>query len=749
MYMATLTAQQVWTTAPGIDYLQLQSKGGGGGIVGGIDATGAGYGSLSGSGGGGVTSLNTLTGAVVLSAGVNITLTPAGNTITISSAGGGAVSSVFGRSGAVVAANNDYSFSQISGTLTTAQEPATTVNSIVNDTNVTGSIAAQALTLGWTGTLSKARSLATVVYTDQINTYGTFLQDFTSSTLKVPNSAALAPTVNALIAYDTTANRFNGGLNGANVIFPWFITGTPVNGQAAVWSSGNGLLSSAAILTNPMTTLGDIIDGGAAGVPTRLAGPTTPNGVPQILTSTPSGGVAAAPVWQLSGVTPNPQTGTTYTYVATDRAGYTTFSNAAAVAVTLPQAGSAGFASNFVNISCNIGAGTATITPTTSTISYSNGSTYTSGAANLPLTTGQCAWIYSDNTNYFAIVRSGGGAGSSALSAITLATASNTIANGNNPQTWNWAQTTDAQDGMSFGETSAATNGTLTNGLANQAVVSISTASASTSTPLEVAQGSVTGTVAFPALQIETTWNNASLVGEGLIFNATDTASNAASLLFDFRKGNTTQIKGDKSGNLTTLTSLQVTASAPGVTAGTAGAWAATEGTAFTNVAGTAGIYPDSTAHELKVATNGASTFGQLVRSQPSPISLTGQVAAITTATLCAAAAGACNVAGMYRATFYLDSSVTCATPGPAAVAVSITFTDEVGTKSAQTVPLDVTGATSLSGTLPLGNTTGNATGTTSFWSTGASAIQYATTYTACTTGTGTYSIRAAVERLF
>lgn len=46
------------------------------------------HGGGSGSGGG-VTSLNTLTGDVVLAAGSNITLTPAGNTITIAATGGG------------------------------------------------------------------------------------------------------------------------------------------------------------------------------------------------------------------------------------------------------------------------------------------------------------------------------------------------------------------------------------------------------------------------------------------------------------------------------------------------------------------------------------------------------------------------------------------------------------------------------------------------------------------------------------
>jgi hypothetical protein len=111
------------------------------------------------------------------------------------------------------------------------------------------------------------------------------------------------------------------------------------------------------------------------------------------------------------GIGINPQTGTTYTIAATDRVGYVTWSNASPIAVTLPQAGTTGFATNFAFVGCTIGAGTATITPTISTISYTNGSTYTSAAANLPLATGQCAWVYSDNTNYFAIVRTSGATG--------------------------------------------------------------------------------------------------------------------------------------------------------------------------------------------------------------------------------------------------------------------------------------------------------------------------------------------------
>jgi hypothetical protein len=143
--------------------------------------------------------------------------------------------------------------------------------------------------------------------------------------------------------------------------------------------------------------------------------PIAPNGVPQFLISTPVAGVATSPVLALAGVPINPQTGTTYTIAATDRASYLSINNAAAIAVTLPQAGTAGFGFNFVFNVCDIGAGTATITPTTSTISYSTGGAYTSAATSLVLSTGQCAFIYSDNTNYFAIVRTGVSSGVSSF----------------------------------------------------------------------------------------------------------------------------------------------------------------------------------------------------------------------------------------------------------------------------------------------------------------------------------------------
>jgi hypothetical protein len=95
--------------------------------------------------------------------------------------------------------------------------------------------------------------------------------------------------------------------------------------------------------------------------------------------------------WQQIGNV-NSQVGTTYTVVVGDNGKLLTLNNAAAVGVALPQA-TTSFAAFAFAVS-NLGAGTVTITPVTSTIN---------GAATFALTTGQAVFIYSDGTNYQTI----------------------------------------------------------------------------------------------------------------------------------------------------------------------------------------------------------------------------------------------------------------------------------------------------------------------------------------------------------
>lgn len=107
----------------------------------------------------------------------------------------------------------------------------------------------------------------------------------------------------------------------------------------------------------------------------------------------------------------NAQIGTTYTYLTGDRGKLVTHTNAAAITGTLPQAGASFPAGWYVDVQ-NRGAGTLTITPTTSTLD---------GAASLALTTNQGVRIVSDGTNYYT-QRGIGGAGGGAPTTATYIT---------------------------------------------------------------------------------------------------------------------------------------------------------------------------------------------------------------------------------------------------------------------------------------------------------------------------------------
>lgn len=72
------------------------------------------------------------------------------------------------------------------------------------------------------------------------------------------------------------------------------------------------------------------------------------------------------------------------------------------------------------------------------------------------------------------------------LSSLSAATSSNTIANGDNDQTWQWAQTTNSTDAMRFTESAAATGGNSASGIPNQNLVRIDTLAASTASPLSI-----------------------------------------------------------------------------------------------------------------------------------------------------------------------------------------------------------------------------------------------------------------------
>lgn len=105
-----------------------------------------------------------------------------------------------------------------------------------------------------------------------------------------------------------------------------------------------------------------------------------------------SGGTITTTGTLIRSATVDAQTGTTYAILATDCGKLLTLSNAGAVAVSIAQAGSAGFPAGYMLDIENLGAGLVTITPTTSTID---------GAATLTLATNQGIRLFSDGANYF------------------------------------------------------------------------------------------------------------------------------------------------------------------------------------------------------------------------------------------------------------------------------------------------------------------------------------------------------------
>lgn len=106
---------------------------------------------------------------------------------------------------------------------------------------------------------------------------------------------------------------------------------------------------------------------------------------------------------RVSGV--NLQTGTSYTVLSTDRGKLVSMNNAGAIAVTLPQA-TGSFTTGFMFWIQNIGAGTATITPTTSTID---------GQSSLALSQYQGVWVVSNGTNWYTTR----GIGSASVGTVT------------------------------------------------------------------------------------------------------------------------------------------------------------------------------------------------------------------------------------------------------------------------------------------------------------------------------------------
>lgn len=204
-----------------------------------------------------------------------------------------------------------------------------------------------------------------------------------------------------------------------------------------------------------------------------------------------------------------------------------------------------------------------------------------------------------------------GGGGGSALSAISAATAANTLTNGDNAQVWQWALTTASKSAFTFGE-SAASTATGTPILFN-----INTLSTSTANPFQVTAGgtangvrvntsgvlSAIGTGAVNANQVNggTVPTSATVLGSNgsnQPIAATTTGSGATVVLATSPVLVTPNLGTPSAGTLTNATGLPIStgvsglgtgvATALGVNVGSAGAPVLFNGALGTPSSGTA-----------------------------------------------------------------------------------------------------------------------------------------------------------------
>lgn len=279
---------------------------------------------------------------------------------------------------------------------------------------------------------------ATTMFTDKANTIGAFLQDFSAGTFKAPQGAGFTTTANSTIGLNTTSNNFQVWANAANKIMGVW-TAAPTTGDCvkALVSGSNVLLQDAGAacgagsgftpqtngVTNTTTTGINFTDtSGASGIHFTNPGTTTEsatigtttgagnavatmtatgpragdyvgyNGTPALVNITP--GVATNPA-PISG---DLCSSGSYTILSSDRGKEIVINHSGACAITLPQANSTGFDTNFyVNIK-QTGSGVSTITPT----SPSTINTWGYADATLSLFQGMAASIKSDNASYAA-----------------------------------------------------------------------------------------------------------------------------------------------------------------------------------------------------------------------------------------------------------------------------------------------------------------------------------------------------------
>ena len=281
--------------------------------------------------------------------------------------------------------------------VTASGSPVTTSGNITLAPTVGGSFAASNNNLGFFAATTSAQLAG--VLSDETGTGFAVFSASPTFTGTVGGAAATwtgADTALNFVASGSGANTLPVGTTGQR-------PGSPVNGMIRYNSTTP---SVEAYVNNAWTSLGS----GGSSVSVTAA---TPN-----IVVTPSPGTGTFTVGATNPI--NYQTGTSYTFASTDNTQTVLQNNASASAYTLPVATTSGFTSGFATFFFNKGAGTATITPTTSTIN---------GAASLAVPSNQGAFIFSDSTNnYEAFTSSSGSVTWPSTNSLVLSNSTNSPA---------------------------------------------------------------------------------------------------------------------------------------------------------------------------------------------------------------------------------------------------------------------------------------------------------------------------------